>query len=363
MFIEQIVTAGHIYHVVDDVTTTYQALIIGRARDEITKEPLAVALDVHTNLTGVLVKTAAAGYYCVAGRAHLLFPDQTVAHEVVVSLAAARYRTVTHNVVIPAAPTFPVYAADVLLRPQPVRLQGRVMEDGSKRTPVAGARVEVIDPSSPLPAEHVVALRTSLGFDHDTVGVTVRGRPFNGTGAVRALHHAAPGGATQVMLTDRTGLAGNPILRFGLADGPIVEYSVVDAVSNDPPNLAQPGQITLRTPLTHTHPAGTPVEPVTPGAITTTAQLARPAQAGDGLLILDTAVTEPTIEIDDPSAPREIHQLGAVTDATGFYRLDGIGRLSKIRLHVTAAGYQARTLDWVVNYGQSHSTIDFFLKT
>ena len=363
MFIEQIVTAGHIYHVVDDLSTTYQALIIGRTRDEITREPLAVTLDVRTDLAGALVKTTAAGYYCVAGRANLLFPDQTVAHEVLVSLAASRYRAVTHKVVIPAAPTFPVHAADVLMRPQPVRLQGRVMEDGSKRLPLAGARVEVIDPSSPLPAERVVVLRTPLYFDHGTAGVTVRGRPFNGTGAVRALHKAAPGGTTQVILTDRTGLAGNPILRFGLVDDPFAEYSVVDAVSNDPPNLAQPGQVTLRTPLTHTYPAGTPVEPVTPGAITTTAQLARPAQAGDGLLILDTAVTEPTVEIDDPSAPREIHLLGAVTDATGFYRLDGIGRLSKIRLHVTAPGYQARTLDWVVNYGQSHSTIDFFLKT
>jgi hypothetical protein len=193
--------------------------------------------------------------------------------------------------------------------------------------------------------------------------VTVHGRAFSGTGAVRTLEQVAEGGSTSVHLSDRTGLAGNPVLRFGQAEDPLVAYRVVDTVASEPADLTLPGQVTLRSPLVHTYAAGTLVEPVTPDAITTTANLARAAQAGDGLLILDAALTEATVEIADLVSLGEIHALGATASTTGFYRLDGIGRLAKVRLQATAAGHQANTLDWIVNYGQPQNAIDFLLAT
>ena len=280
--IEQIVTAGHIYGAVGDLSTFYQALIVGRVVDDITGVPIGAALGVRANRAGVTVKIAPGGFFCIAGRASTVFPDPTKPYNVELELAAAGYRAAARSVVVPPSPIFPVALTDTFLRPQPVRIQGRVLDDGAARTPLAGARVAIIDPSSPVVGEHVIGLRMPLRFDHDTVGVTIRSRPFGPTGAARTLTAPALQKAVTISVSNRSGLGGNPLLRFRPADDPAVEYAVLESVSADPADLTLPGEVTLRQPLGRTHPAGTIVQKVTPDAIAATAQLARPRGPATG---------------------------------------------------------------------------------
>ncbi len=70
------------------------------------------------------------------------------------------------------------------------------------------------------------------------------------------------------------------------------------------------------------------------------------------------------MEIADPVPDRvEYHALGALTDAEGFYRLDGIGRVRTVHLDAGATGFAALSepVSWTINYGQPVNVVNFRL--
>ncbi|MFQ5813112.1 MAG: hypothetical protein ACE5I2_07980 [Anaerolineae bacterium] len=139
---------------------------------------------------------------------------------------------------------------------------------------------------------------------------------------------------------------------------------MIESLAPAPADPTQPGDVTLRGALNRSFPATTEVQKVTLGAIGTTRSLAREADAGDGLLILDGVLDVDTIEIADPTPELvEYHALGALTDAEGFYQLNGIGRVRTVHLDARATGFAALAMPvpWTITYRQSVNIINFRL--
>jgi hypothetical protein len=360
----QVQVRSRTYTVVDDLTIVYRVLITGVVNDEITDEPLQAPFIVRAGRRGLDPKLLAGGLWCFAGYPEQVFPDLSTTPDTVdVVITAPGYREVSFTVIIPQHASFPVSAPVVQLRRLPVRIQGRVVENTTGRTPIAAAKILIVDdPNPPQPlTEHLAALRTPLHFDHAS-GVTVHERLLSPTGSLKHLEANVFAGSRSFTLNNRVGLAANDIRRIGSAMQS--EYGVIESLAPDPADPSQPGSVTLRSALIRSFRATTEVQRVTPGAAGTTRHLAREADAGDGVLILDGILDVDTIEIADPVPERvEYHALGALTDAEGFYRLDGISRVRTVYLDASAAGFTAlpAPVPWTINYRQPLNIVNFRL--
>jgi hypothetical protein len=162
------------------------------------------------------------------------------------------------------------------------------------------------------------------------------------------------------MLTDRTGLAANDVLLVGT--NVAGEYVVID---NIPPDA--PGQVHLYNTLNYSFAAGTAVQKYIRGGTGTGTSLTRAVEAGNSVLFLPinlpSAPTE-LLEIADPTAALvEYHALGAITDANGYYRLDGFTRVQTVYMEARAAGFKAMSepVTWMIDYGQPVNNVDFRL--
>lgn len=137
-----------------------------------------------------------------------------------------------------------------------------------------------------------------------------------------------------------------------------IPTATVLVVNPSPPPPAPPEYlVALRTPLSFDHASGTSARDGGGRMLT----LVREANAGDGVVFLSR---NPTDSIDILDGPRsESRPLGAVTDAEGFYHLNGIGRVSLVKLHASTIGPPARSkdIDWIINYGQPINVVDFRL--
>jgi hypothetical protein len=354
-FVYQVEVRNRTYTVVDDLTIVYRVLIIGVARDEITGEPPRIKFTVRVEQEGLQAKTLDGGLFCIAGYLERVFPDLSATGPVDLVITAPGYREASLPVNIPPNATFPVDAGDVVLRRLPIRIQGRVVEDTTDRNPISGTKILIVD--DPPVTEHVVALRTPLHFDHAN-GVTVRQRQLDSDGVDRELVAQAPAGSRTLSLNNRIDLASDNVLRIG--SGSQVEFIMIDSLI--PADPAQPGEVTLGNVLNHTFLAATPVQKVTPGATGMTRSLVREADAGDGVLILDGVLNVDTIEVVDPTPEQvEYHALGALTDAEGFYRFDGIGRVRTVHLEASATGFIALPISWTINYEQPVNIVNFRL--
>jgi hypothetical protein len=356
----QVQTESRTYTVTNDLTTTYRVLIIGSVQDETSGSPLGVPFSVQVSRPDLIVKTLAGGSFVVSGYPEVSFPYlATTNYPLSLTISAIGYRPQSPANNIPANSTFPLPPITVKLRRLPVRVQGRVVKQASDRPPVAGAKiVSVDDPNNP-PAVHTCALRSLLYFDHAS-GVTVRERALTAIGSAKQLAADAPAGTTTLSLSNRTGLAANRIVAFG----PDVqaEYAVIDSMDPEPSDLTKPGNITLRNGLNHSFAAGTNAQRVTAGAIGTSRNLAADANAGDGVLLLDGLLNVDTVEVADPTATKvEYHAVGALSDTDGFYRLDGVGRVSTIFLNASAAPLHDSTLGWAIEYSNPVNVLDFYL--
>jgi hypothetical protein len=307
------------------------------------------------------LKTTDSGFYAISGYPELAFPNlATVSYSVDLTISVPGYSSQSLTVNIPANSTFPVPAAGVQLRRLPVRIQGRVTKSTSDRSPVPTATIVAVDQTTtPPPSVHTCALRTPLYFDHAS-GVTVRERAFTTIGSAKQIMADARAGVKTIALSNRTGLAAGRILAFG--PDIQVEYAVIDSMDPQPSDLTKPGNVTLRNGLNHSFPAGTSAQRVTAGAIGTSRTLAADPNAGDGILLLDGLLNVGTIEVADPTATKvEYHAVGALTDADGFYRLDGVDRVSTISLKAGATGLQDSKVDWGVDYENPVNVVDFRL--
>ncbi len=357
----QVIADSNIYTVVTDLSVDYWALVIGAVLDEVTGAPLE-DFTVSTTWPELRPRTTDGGLFALAGYVERAFPDiNTTSYTVSVTVHAPGYRDVTLKVPIPQSTAFPVVIAPLNFRPFPVRLAGRVVQDTTARLPIPGAKIRFVDDPANPPVQHLVALRTPLAWAHAS-GITVRERALPASGAAKTVFAQAMGGDRTITLSDRNGLAVGMILRFG---GDMdVAYDFIDSLAPTPANPALPGAVTLRAPLAHTFAVGATVQPVGLGAIGTSAVLVQTADAGDGAVLLDQLLDVDVVEVVDPvSTQVEYRALGALTDAQGFYHLDGIGRVKTVFMDVSATGFNplAAPVAWRIIYGSSPNNIDFRL--
>lgn len=366
--IRQIQAANRTYQVVDDTTIVYRAIVVGRVIDELKGAPLQAPFAVDADNTSLAVKTADGGLYCLSGYPDRVFGDLAVAHKLELVVTAPGYRDGVLSVLVPGNAALPVNATDVSLRRLPVGLQGRVTSETGSHAPIQGATIKSVDvdASGPPPAEHVIILRTPVYEQHLIAGVTVQGRNLVAAalpGPAKQLATDARREERTVTVNNRQGLAANQILRIG----PEIwgEYAVIKQVSPNPPNLAQPGNVELYSPLTRSVAAGTPIAVFTSGAAVGPARLLlRPADSGDGVLIVDGMPGAEVIQITDPAQPVEYHAVGALTGADGYYHLNGVGRVADLYLMVSAPGFElpaSKPVSWVIDYNQPVNIVDFRL--
>jgi hypothetical protein len=326
--------------VTDDTATSYRAVIAGSIAADVGDAPPTAAVVVMVDHPALAGRPVEGRLFVVGGFAEWLLLPLVAS----VTFTAAGFETTTLAVSLPANASFPVDTGVVTMRRQPIRLQGRVVENTAARAPIGAALVTVVTAGA-------IALRTPAHFDH-AAGVAVRQRALDPAGAARQLAAAARSSVTSIVLDDASGLAPGDVLRLGTAMES--EYVAVAAVG--------PGvnELTLTSSLRRSFAAGAGAQPITPGATGPARNLARDTRAGESLLLLTGALAASTIEIADGPAP-EYAATGVLTNAEGFYRLDAASGLGAVDLKVSAAGFTEVTEKYALDFGQPVNFINFRL--
>jgi len=340
----QVNAQGLTYTVVDDVTIVYQALVTGAIVNEVTGLPLRSQFAVAVDLPNGQTRAMEGGFFVVSGHGAQVFPDlATKSYSLNLTITADGYRPAIIAVTIPIAASLPVALPFVNLRPLTLRLQGRVVKE-SDRTPIAGASVVCT-------TAKVLALRTPSYFDHAAL-ITVNARSLNPGGAAKQLTGDARSGSTILTLNSTVGLAGGQVLRIG--SDVKNDFGIIDTVGPGP------AQVTLKYGLGQTYAAGTAVQGVTPGIVSGSAHLMRDANVGDGVMLLDAPLATDAVEIQD-GTHLEYHAVNAISDAAGYYRLNGIGGVSALDLKASAGGFTDLAISYALAYGEPINIVDFRL--
>jgi hypothetical protein len=335
--------SGRAYTSVPDITVTLSAIVAGRVLDGVTGRAPGTPVRVDLVRDGAVVVLLQDGWYGVVGYLERVLPGHAdTDHELRLAFSAEGYRSVEERAVpVPRGHALPVAVPDVLLRPLPVRLRGRVTVSSLDPDPVDGARVRV---TGDVGAD-LVALREPLLRSHPAA-TPVRGLAAGGP--VRQLTAAVDAGATELALNDASGLG--PVVGVG---GPAtVELAAVSVVG------PAAGRITLAGPLRRRAPAGAPVRGFGTAGSPWQAT-AREADAGDGLLRLVDPVpagTPDAVRIGVAGAAAEYRAVGAVSGPDGYYSLAGVGGVTAIRVTADAGGGgagggAAPPVRWVIEYG------------
>jgi hypothetical protein len=355
------IEANHqIYMVIDDCTTVYAAVVIGRVTDEIFGDFMSSGLMVTVSRDCLKSTTTTTGLYAVTGYPDQAFPNLNMASDAVdLAFSVPGFQSQNLHVIIPQNATFPVNAADLALRRLPVSLQGRVV-DKTNRNPISGALVLSIDnPVSP-PAIHALALRSPLYLPHANA-TPVQNVTITPSAAFQLTTDAAAG-TTVLNFSSRSGMGANSILQLSNQSRSILEYCIVDHLGSGAAN--QPGQVFIRQPLNRSYAAGaaTSVRAVTAAPSGAPAQLSGNADAGDGIL-LATQLLNGNALVVDPGTPAntEYHELGALTDNDGYYGITGAGRTRELFLQASHGGSTSDPVDWFLQFERNVNIVNFLL--
>lgn len=347
------VTAGaRAYEIVDDRIAVFQALLIGTTADEQGTAPtfFTVSADDPT----LLCSAHGGGAVCLAGDPDVALADHTVPHTIAITIDAPGFRTQTQSVTVPANPVFPITLPSIALRRDPIRVQGRVvaLDTGAA---VANAAVVMLDTAVPLP-RHAVLLDSPLWADH-AAAVGLQGQaltPVASPVPIKKLAADADAGATTLILDDRQGLGGGQVLRIGAPGA----YGFAEIATL----AAQPGGVTLASPLARSARTGDAAAPFAlGGSMGPAAKFFDAGFAGEGIVMLDAVPAGDVIVITDPPGVREYHQLGTVSDAEGYYALNGITRLAVLPLQASAGGFVTAKTSWSVDWSRTPNLLDWRL--
>ena len=334
-----------IYTLVDDLTEIFQVVVTGRVTSAEWNTPLANP-QIKVDHPAVFVRTFTTGYFALAGKIPVLFPElDTQAYALQITVSAPGHDGSTVTVAVPISSAFPLAEQSFLLHYTPVRLQGRVTL-ASTGAPVVSATVRVDE-------ANLSTLRAPTRFAHLN-STQVNSGTLTSSGVLRTVIHSTPPDAQELRLSDTTGLGGGSILRLG---NPMAyTFVVLDSVP-------QPGIVLLR---------GTPRRSVNQGEVARlvtfapdggTQQLSDDVPAGVGLLPLDGTLGGDALQIDDPNPLQvEYHAVAAVTDSQGYYRLNGVGRRQTVHLRaVDAPVLNDAERDWLIDPRQPINTVNFSL--
>ena len=352
----QIEADGKIYTVVDDFTSVYRAVITGAVTDEILGGSIQEQLTVQADRPDLLPKVVPNGFFAFTGYVEQAFPQlATTSYTVNITLNAPGFQDQIVAVVIPINATFPVTVAPIALRREPVLIQGRVVANTAARTPISGAKVAAVDDPAAPPGPHTVALRSAIKIAH-TSGATAQEITMTVFGSAALTSDASFGDST-LNLSTRAGLAANSVLRLSNLPGTRVEYAIVSSLG---PGFGA-GQVFLRDPLNSTFfVAATTVDFLNPGPIGVVGTLSASADAGDGIVSVSHRLDQ-TIEIDPGTPNLEYLEVGALTDADGYYSMSGAGRSPELFLEASHSGFTSVTRNWFIEYDNAVNVVDFRL--
>jgi hypothetical protein len=345
-----------VYTVVDAETTVYWAVITGAATDEIFPTLNAPGFTVELARTDLGTKAFQNGLYAITGYPTQSFPKlSSTNYTVSYILSAPGYRDFPMTVTIPANSTFPVTAPAAALRLLPVRIQGRVVSAAS-RAPISGASIVSVDNPATPPTVHTTALRAPCYFAH-AGGAAAQEVTTASTGSA-TLTQDVGGGAQVLNLSVRTGLVAGSIVSLNNSAGVRLEYGVVESLG--PGADTSPGQVFLSNALNYSYPMATTAVSfvsITPSGAAAT--LKADVDAGDGVLLASQLFTQ-TVALESGGPLAEVHEVGALSGADGYYVLDGIGRVQDIFLQGTPSASPV-IVDWFVEYDQAFNVVDFRL--
>ena len=359
----EVVTDVRRYQVVTDLHLTLFVLAWGRVTDLTTAKAPRAPFTATTALPHSVVKVFEDGFWCVAGVPERCFEDLTVANSFAVDLASGGYSGAAVTVNIPANPLWSVDAGTQPLSPFPVRLQGRVVRK-LNGLPVINGKVIAVDPIGPALAPRPFALRSLLKQNH-AAGAAIQGVALNpvALAPARKLGLNSQLGSAVITVNNRTSLAIGQIIRF--RDEASGEYGRIASVSALPANLALPGEVTLETPVRKSFPRTTAIDVFAAGAaVGPSMTLQQPASGGEGVLQLNGYPSGDVLRLTEAGLVPEFHAPGALTDAQGYFAIDGVARVNRIFLGVEAAGFTSppnQAALWVVDYSQAVNVMDFRL--
>jgi hypothetical protein len=345
-----------LYEVVDDCTIVYSAVITGAVTDEIQGGFGANVLTVQPARSDLNPKTSG-GLYAIAASLEWSFPKlATQSYTVNYTLQAQGFRNVPMSVTVPAAATLPFAAPPVKMRRLPVRVQGRVVLDATG-APVAGAQIVCVDnpsppsPPPPPPVPHTMLMRAPLYFDH-AVNAPVQQVTLTVAGTAQLTQPAAAGSRT-IQVNTTAGLTGSALVRLANAGLNTMEYATVASVAG--------GAVTLSAPLNRRYAPGsaTTVQYVTPATAGPVAHLLTDANAGDGVMVADSLLQVATVVVDGGTAQVEYHEMGALTDANGYYAVDGVGRVREVFLRPNPGTPGSPVVGWFLEYEQPVNVVNF----
>jgi hypothetical protein len=349
------VTVGSItYEVVEDLVSLFDGVATGVVKDDVTLRAPRTDVTVTPSRAELAGTYFESGVWGVSGRLELALPAYPGAAETFdVQLAAPGYRPAALTVTVPAGGALPVAVGDVELRPFPVRVEGRVIRSTLSPTPAADAIVRIADRAG----QALVSLRTPVHGPHPQ-GTDVRPIDVAGTGAERRLTAPSESDGETVVLDNVAGLTGQVVAFDWQRELEFARVQTVDAASST---------ATLSGPLTRAYPRNTrlrefTVSPGTPPSRT----LDRDADAGDGLLVLDGALDPDAaaVQIGNPAAPDvEFAAVGALSDADGFYALEGIGGVETVDLRgrATAVSPDGPRFSRTLEYGRRTNVVNLRL--
>jgi hypothetical protein len=347
---------GQVYTVVDAATTVSQAIITGLVTDEIFGAFAEPGLAITLTRDPLGSNTLANGMYAITGSLSNWFPQLTVAgYPVEYVLNCPGFQSVSMSVPVSSGSSFPIPAAQVAMRRLPVRVQGRVV-DQVLRSPIANAMIRSIDDPLSPPAPHTTALRGQLYYAH-AAGDSAQEVTINSTASAN-LSFGATGGDSALQLSTRSGLASGSLIRLSKSGGMRTEYCFVDHLG--PGATATSGLVFLRHPLSMSYPVlGTAVDFVNAVPAAAPGTLSVAPDAGDGVLLASLLFNN-TVSIDGGNPVAEIVDVGALSDADGYYAFSGIGRVATIVFQASAGAAQ-QTAEWYVEYDQPINIVDFRL--
>jgi hypothetical protein len=337
----------------------YWALWSARLVDELSDEPVRVAVALETAETELRPRVAEEGLVGFVGQPIRAFPDLAAqGYDLPVTIHAHGYLPMPARVALGAQPGFPASfvpppTQTLGLHRGPVTLAGRtVLDTGVAHTPLANVSVSLTRvwwtlAGAPL-AANVVSLQPGLYFSQPVPGAQVRRREIPPAGPPKRLLRPVPPGAAWIDVSDQVGIAFPDVIALDFADTDREEMLVVaDVQGASTPD--QPARVRLAFPNRYSHAAGAVVRRMdTTGPAGAGNVMQRAGIPGDPSVFLDgLAVLAPVpgpdtvLEVLGGGSPLEYHRarpLSAVSDGDGYFRLPPLSRVAQVEVEADRGG-------------------------
>ncbi|TIX49639.1 hypothetical protein [Alteraurantiacibacter aquimixticola] len=355
----QISAGGRTYAVCRDGEGRRLAFVVGQLLDDADGTGLArqAILSCDEPLLGIAQSDKE---YALAGERGVALVDESVAHNLPVTVRVPGYRDASTTITVPAFAARPI-RLDLALRRRPQTIRGRVLGHGAGANPpllpVAGASLTISGPSLPG-GELPLLLRQPLPVD-PAPGATLRSRALAAQPEL-SLIEPAERDSQAISIADPQAAGPGTIIRLGPAEGGFWA-EIAQLVAH--PDRAAPAVLALLTaPLTGSAPNGSTIDAFSlAGYSGSVATPQGPCHAGEAVIWVNSLpAASAVLVLRQPGQPDRYFDRDAISGPLGDYTIHGFARMDLPELRVSAAGFatQSRTLpvaralsgdlDWVL---------------